>query len=67
MSYNQAERDNGMENVKRKLRNLKRLKCPNICLIGIPRGENKEKDAEAIFEGVISQAKDSISQTEKSH
>jgi len=41
-----------MGNMKKKLRNLNNSsKAPTICLKGVPRGENRGKDVETVFEG----------------
>ena len=31
------------------------IKCTNICIIGVPEGEEREKGPEKIFEGVIAE------------
>lgn len=41
-----ARRANGIKIMKKKLIELEDIsKSPNTCLIGIPRGENRENDA----------------------
>ena len=37
------------------LRDLQDIKCINICIIGVPEGEESEKAPEKIFEGVIAE------------
>ena len=36
-----------------RLRDLWYIQHPNICILGVPEGEEKEKFAESIFEDVI--------------
>ena len=38
------------------LRDLwKNIKCTNICIIGVPEGEEREKGSEEIFEEIIAE------------
>ena len=31
------------------------IKCSNICIIGVPKGEEREKEPEKIFEEIIAE------------
>ena len=48
---NKEKRMKRNEDCLRGLRDI--IKCSNICIIGVPEGEEREKVPEKIFEGII--------------
>ena len=54
-----STKQNVEKRMKRNENNLRDLwdniKCTNICIIGVPEGEEREKGPEKIFEGVIAE------------
>ena len=57
-----------MEKYKQCLQELKdKMKCRNVCVIGVPEGEEKGKGAEAIIEEIMNENFPSLMKDKKLH
>ena len=49
----EQKREKRLKTNEESLRELWDIKCTNICIIGVPEGEEREKGTEKIFEEII--------------
>ena len=49
----EQKREKRLKTNEESLRELWDIKCTNICIIGVPEGEEREKGTEKIFQEII--------------